>query len=805
MSGEPDNLAERAPLPAWNRWDLACLAALALLTLGMMAQYAGDPLRPLSGDLVNFFVPMFSHLGQELRAGQIPGWNPHQFAGAPFAADPQSGWMSLLVMVPFTLLPLAGAVWTMNLLHLLLLSISTYLFGRLTGLNAGGALAAALVAEFALAWQRSKCCPQILFTLAWLPVMLLAAELAVRSRSPLGRTGWLLLGGVAVSQELSGWLGQGAFYQFLLAGGWLAFRVLLWPPAARSPLKRVADLAVAGLLMFGSGALFNAAALLPRIEYNRVTNVAGGEYRGVEAGWANDFGGLSAGALAPRLAGGFFQGEWLYVGGAALVLAALCPILAPRWRPWLFWAGAGFAMIMLANPDPNPVHAVFGLIPAFSVIHGHYMHRVLLALPLAVGMLAGGAITALTSGRPVRQAGLIVAAAAATAVAIAGLWGAGAETLSRPALAAMLAAAALALVAAAAPGSAAARALVSIAFAALLFWEPAGRLLSNGIKLRGNWFGGGFGQYLSTGGAAGFLLERDPEASRYFGFEPGSLEELSLRHAYIASSQTPELAPLLVAGNQASALGLDDIQGYNPVHPMRYVEYLRAMNGQPQLYRFGNVYPSAIGSPLLDLLGARYAIVPPPGSDLDPAIAALAGAWPTVFGDASSRVLENPEAAPRAWLVAEARAVEPGGALDLLASGAVDGRRVALVEDPALALSTGGEETPSLPVQFERPDSDHMIITLAEPAAAPAMLVIGEVHDAGWKATVDGAPATVVVTDHALMGVPVPAGARQIVLEYDPPSVRIGLAVSGAAFAAAAAVWLANGWRAARRRQGRRT
>ncbi|MGI9254539.1 MAG: hypothetical protein ACR2J8_12390, partial [Thermomicrobiales bacterium] len=222
MTPAADALDDRSPRPRWDRWDGVCLGALASLTVALMSRSLADPLQPLSGDLVNFFIPMFSFLGQQLRAAHIPAWNPHQFAGAPFVGDPQSGWLSLLVMVPYTLLPLAGAVWTANLLQMLLLSLTTYLFGRLTGLNSGGALAAAVVFEYAMAWQRLECCPQITLTLAWLPVMLLAGELALRARTPLGRVGWLLLGGVAVSQELSGWLGQGAYYQFMLAGGWLA-------------------------------------------------------------------------------------------------------------------------------------------------------------------------------------------------------------------------------------------------------------------------------------------------------------------------------------------------------------------------------------------------------------------------------------------------------------------------------------------------------------------------------------------------------------------------------------------------------
>ena len=42
-------------------------------------------------DNLTAYLPWWSYLGERLSAGQIPGWNPHQFSGIPFLADPQSG------------------------------------------------------------------------------------------------------------------------------------------------------------------------------------------------------------------------------------------------------------------------------------------------------------------------------------------------------------------------------------------------------------------------------------------------------------------------------------------------------------------------------------------------------------------------------------------------------------------------------------------------------------------------------------------------------------------------------------------
>jgi uncharacterized membrane protein YfhO len=53
----------------------------------------------------------------------------------------------------------------------------------------------------------------------------------------------------------------------------------------------------------------------------------------------------------------------------------------------------------------------------------------------------------------------------------------------------------------------------------------------------------------------------------------------------------------------------------------------------------------------------------------------------------------------------------------------------------------------------------------------------------GWRAWVDGQPAPVLRAYTTLRAVPMPAGAHVVILRYEPLSVRLGLALSGMAFA----------------------
>ena len=63
-------------------------------------------------------------------------------------------------------------------------------------------------------------------------------------------------------------------------------------------------------------------------------------------------------------------------------------------------------------------------------------------------------------------------------------------------------------------------------------------------------------------------------------------------------------------------------------------------------------------------------------------------------------------------------------------------------------------------------------------AATPALLMLSEVWDPGWSATVDGEPAPVLLADHVLRAVPVPAGEHTVTLTYEPLYLRLGLAIA---------------------------
>ena len=88
-----------ASLPARSA-DLCVVTALC----GLGAVAAWLLLRDgtvIGMDSATAFYPWYGFLGDSLRSGHIPMWNPSQFAGTPFAADPESGWTYLPAMLLF--------------------------------------------------------------------------------------------------------------------------------------------------------------------------------------------------------------------------------------------------------------------------------------------------------------------------------------------------------------------------------------------------------------------------------------------------------------------------------------------------------------------------------------------------------------------------------------------------------------------------------------------------------------------------------------------------------------------------------
>jgi hypothetical protein len=677
-------------------------------------------------------------------------------------------------MVLFTALPPALAANAYLLLHVAVAGFATYALARTLRLHPLAALVAAAAYQLSgPVYDRSVCCPAQLQVATWMPLLLLGTEVALRRAEWPARARWWALAGLALSQILASWLGQVGYYALLVLGSYLIYRTLVAPPRDRA--RRFRDRAWALVLNGGAilavGFGLAAAGILPRLEYNRLSNVAGGVYGGQQSyaaavgGWVANASGLQD--LSTSL---------YYPGGAVLALALMAFVLVRRRTAIPYFLVLGCGAMVLASRQRTPLHAVlYFLLPRFAVLHTHYPERISIATYLVPAILAGATVHALLE-RASRRRLWLAAAVPIAVIAVAGAgWPAG---LAIPwlALAAALAAVTL-VIAAARLRSPLVRRLAPVGLLLIVVVD----LVIAGPRIMAAAPYGGFhrldlGRYYAADGAVRFLQQQQAEQPvRYFGYDPAlRSNDAGQTILYRDQFADPEAVALLV-NNRATLFGLQDIQGYNPVQLERFVEFLNAVNGHPQEYHDADVYPEGLQSPLLDLLNVRYVVIPAvvPADRGD--LAKLVETYPVVYRDPQVQILERTTALPRAWIVHAARQVEPGGALPLLSAGAVDPRQMALVEAPPPALAWPADPTSD---RVRIVDYAPERIALNVSSAAAGLLVLSEVNYPGWKVFVDGQPAAPYVVDHLLRGVAVPAGEHTVEWRYGSDASAIGLAIT---------------------------
>jgi hypothetical protein len=614
------------------------------------------------------------------------------------------------------------------------------------------------------------------------------------------------VGGLALSQILAAWPGQGSYYSLLALGGYVAYRTLLFPPEHVRGLRgRIFGALIhgGGVLLFGFG--LAGAGLLPRLEYQRLSNLADGYaslegVRGAWGGWTlGDWGSLAVPGLA-------------YPGLVVLALALAAPLVARGRHAVPFFAVLSLCALILAGQGPTPLHWIlYHALPGFEWMHPHGPGRIKVILYLGLALLAGATLSSLEK-RSLGLGAVMVLPALAVLFLSSRLVapfttgdGAGGSSLAVlgleipvVSLLALAGAGAGAIVCARSPVGcrAAAFVVVLLVFADL---SAAGKATvaeretaSPGkelVKID-------LSRYYEPSAVAEFLrAETDEEPARYFGFNPylrGDNQSFHYNNRYTEKGT----APALLASNLGTPPGLHSIQGYNPVQPARYYEYMKALNGTSQGYHNADVYAEGLDSPLLDLLNVRYMVLPAAVNPDESLLRELKEAHPTVYKDDRAEVLENRGAFPRAWIVHSARQVPRSETLERLGSGAVDPRETVLLERPPPDLD-----------QPEDPSADRATVTeydadgisLETATGAPGLLVLSEAYYPAWKAYVDGEPAPLYAADHALRAVPVPAGEHSVELRYESWTLQAGLAVSLLAYLALAVLVISA---ARRRRRG---
>ncbi len=725
---------------------LALTALWALFFWRLLTPIAADRLMFAPGDFGLHFFPFTDYMSSRIWQGQIPLWNPYNYAGEPFSPNPQWAawyplrWLSILLAGP--------GGWSIEALqlevaaHYWLASLFTYAFLRTIIKRPFAALAGALIFAYGgYLTSFPMLQSSIAETSAWLPLVLLCAYQSVHA----GRRQavWAAGGGLALGVAMLAGHPQTAMYVAYMAGAFLLF--VGWQQRLRWH-----QIVWRGALLFGVGLGIGAVLLVPLAQFAALSA------RVTEYHYADKAGGFAPSEL--------LQVMWpnadglrspLYIGAAGLILAAGAAIR--RRAEHAFWAGTAIVALLLSL---GGFSIVFDLLYAIAPGVGLFrqQERVVFLFAFAAAVLAAYEVAWLLSQRaPNAQYGdalaqrrfrllarghLIVAALAVGAVAVVGFTQGGVPDTPVDNVLVFVA-------------------LISLLFNGWLAWQHGHTWTGH---TRSAWHMAPAGALL----AALLVVDLFTVGTRSDNFEP----DVPANHIRMPA----DMAPLQV-NNMDVQFHVDGAVGLNG-----YGTLLRI----PDIYGTGPVELDAIARLLTipvdrfwEVLAVRYVGIPldsgfPPGVE-----AQLMGTFQNFKGDYYILAeLQDPR--PFAWLV-----------YDYRAAGSEEFARQ-IMADPDIKLRRTAVTLYPLPFELpgHRPDgaqvSDfHMLtpehLTMRVTTSDNALLTIATMNYPGWVATVDGKRVPIVDTYAGLIGVPITPGSDQIVeLRYVPVRVIVGGAISAA-------------------------
>lgn len=216
--------------------------------------------------------------------------------------------------------------------------------------------------------------------------------------------------------------------------------------------------------------------------------------------------------------------------------------------------------------------------------------------------------------------------------------------------------------------------------------------------------------------------------------------------------------------------GLESFNGYLPAASSRYAD----------LTKQGRVFWTRH----LGLMSGRYVSL---NADT---FAEIGGAADVVVSEnvlLNMVLLRNPLALPRAYFTHERCAGDSRSLLRLMRSRGFETTREALIECPEVSPPVPAGDPPgTVEIASYAPEE----VRVRVQARQTGLLVLTDAYYPGWTATVDGEPAEILPTNHALRGVRVEAGSREVVFRYRTPGLAVGVLFSLLTLAAGLALGL---------------
>ena len=703
-----------------------------------------------------------------LRDGELPLWNDRQLCGTAHLADPANGMFQPINAV-FLFRPVSAAMAVHAFTCIFLMGLLFVLFGRALGLRYAAAMAGGAVYAFCGASASALSRPEMAATLAWAPLLFWAV--AEQARAP--RAGAAVLGGMAAALMLLA--GSPAVSAAFLALA-LPFAAVksLWPggPPGAAPYHEHhvtvwRGFAVMALVAMGLSAVQWIPSLAWLMQLDRPWETL---WRASLAGtapqsWAEMITHLVAPRpdLLPRIG---------YLGAAALVFIPAAYLHRGRRAEILFFTAAAVGLAAVAIhgarrwDGPFPWQVFF--LPA------SFCAAVLAAL---------GVDRLFMSRRDARTPRFWTPLLLVMAVAAAVFWLSPPETKGRllPALAAIVF---FALFRAAWAG-----ALGGTLVTLLLFVD----LSAAGINGHGRAFLPDAGPsdavvraareqaldgrvFVSAHPLDGTLAPNigmtSPLRAAGSAYLPLTAEQARWWEIAVGTGQEPPEAPESAA--PSAVLPPSDGAPYIDLHADADAPQLLNFMAVRTVLAAGEGGLGAGGSAKLHLrrLGADVDGVTLYGNDGALPRAFLVDRWrvaPEVVSAAS--VMTDADFTP----LRECVVLPQGDSLNYLAVALPEGRG---------SVEKGTDKAPLGQCAFESDTPERLELKVDAPR--PAILVLADTADPGWRAAVNGTATPLLRVNGLFRGVVVPSGASTVTFIYRPLSLYAGAAVTAAVLAALA-------------------
>lgn len=708
--------------------DLAAILLLVLLWgLFFWRALTPNPADQVSlpqGDFSGQFLAFGAYQARRLLAGQIPLWNPYNYAGAPFLADTQSAVFYPPRLLAIFVSQFVGG-WNYGVLqgevlaHYLLVSFFMYAFMRVTTSSRIAALTSSLAVSYG-GYMTGYPPLQVAVLEAgvWLPLGLLgiykASDLSQQPTEIRWQLQWLAVTSLALGFSLLAGHPQTSLYLTYALIAYMAHRAF----KQRVGWRQTA-LAMAGTLAAGYG--LAAVQVIPGLEYSSLTTRT-------DIGFDARAGGFPFSDLATILVPNVFS-VWspLYSGIPVVGLA-----LIAFWRrenSSRFWGYLALIALVLSFGGATLAYQFAYLaVPGLALFRGQ--ERAAYLISYAAAIMAGHGTLAVmrnpaSLARARRPAGVVTTCA----------WLAGFELL---------------IVRAVWPGPLIDRLTQAVFFMAILttlslyilskaqaahgptLWMPVllglivFDLFSN--NMRTNWEQVPLAKRVLLSNLVP-IVQADPSLFRVDG-------------------------RLGLGENYGTMTGLQDIRGTSPLR----LKSLDAYNTLPD-YR------------LYQLLNVKYVFTDWIQLETPSTILGV-----TQLGTTTARLHKLADPLPRAWMVYRVMTTtDQNEALGWLSDPSFDPSLTVILTNPPASQMPRNPPDHWL-INILQYEPEHIVLDALTPQNG--VLVLSEMDYPGWVARVNGVEQPIALADAGLRALVLRAGQYRIELSYDPLSFKVGAALT---------------------------